>query len=220
MTEQKQALQIGIIGAGRGGSKILELFSESDHAQIAYIVDTNSLAPGILTAKKLDIPTFSSVDEAMAAKIRVRYIYEVTRSPQVSAQLSEAIKGTETELITHEMSFLLIAALEEKERSMYQQVTTEIYGIKAEIAKSLRNVKKMVEQLEDITADMRLLALNARIEAARIGDQGRGFGVVAQQMTNSVDHIRDTTVEIETLNSDILQVSDQIDNALDRLKFN
>ncbi len=62
----------------------------------------------------------------------------------------------------------------------------------------------MVNDLDDVNSDMRLLALNARIEAARIGDLGKGFGVVAQHMTRSVDDIRNISAEIETLSNDIL----------------
>lgn len=216
MIDQTQQLTIGLIGAGKVGTKLLELFTQSLHTRVAFIADTNPTSPGILQGKKLGIPIFSSADDALESN-PVKYVFEVTGSEKVAESLKKRLKDTEIQLVTHEMAFILIASLEEKEQRMCAQVTTEINAIKSEIAKSLSNVKKLVEQLEDIAQDMRLLALNARIEAARIGDQGRSFGVVAEQMTRSVDDIRGTTVEIETLNSDILQVSNQIDDALKRL---
>ncbi len=216
-SEPSKQLSVGIIGAGRVGTRLLEMFHQSQHTRVAYILDTNLLSPGITRAKELKVPTFQSIDEALV-QMKADYIFEVTGSNQVAALVKSKLRESETEIITHQMAFILIASLEEQERQTCNVVVNEIGGIKTEISKSLSNVKKMVDDLEEVNADMRLLALNARIEAARIGDQGKGFGVVAQHMTRSVDDIRQISTEIETLSDNILTVSNQIDSALARLQ--
>jgi methyl-accepting chemotaxis protein len=65
---------------------------------------------------------------------------------------------------------------------------------------------------------MQMLALNASIEAAKVGVHGKGFMVVADHMTKSVESVRNLTKEIESMNSNIMQVSEQIDSALEHLK--
>ncbi len=217
-TEQSKQLSVGIIGAGRVGTRLLEIFHQSQHTCVAFILDTNLLSPGIMRAKELNVQIFQSIDKALS-QVKADYIFEVTGSNQVAAQIKAKLQDTETEVITHQMAFILIASLEEQEQKTCALVVNEISGIKSEIARSLSNVKKMVNDLDDVNSDMRLLALNARIEAARIGDLGKGFGVVAQHMTRSVDDIRNISAEIETLSNDILTVSNKIDGALARLQM-
>ncbi len=54
-----------IIGAGRGGSALLEMFLEDSLVRVVAIVDTNPDAPGIALAKKHGIPTYAVAAEAL-----------------------------------------------------------------------------------------------------------------------------------------------------------
>ena len=57
--------RILVIGAGRGGMAMLELFAEDAQIEIVGIFDANTDAPALLTAKKLGIRIFSSLVEAI-----------------------------------------------------------------------------------------------------------------------------------------------------------
>jgi methyl-accepting chemotaxis protein len=65
---------------------------------------------------------------------------------------------------------------------------------------------------------MQMLALNASIEAAKVGVHGRGFAVVADHMTKSVENVRKLTEDIGKVNNDIHVVSGQIDDAITHLQ--
>jgi diguanylate cyclase (GGDEF)-like protein/PAS domain S-box-containing protein len=56
-----------IIGAGRGGSALLEMFMEDNLVQVVAIADTNPDAPGIQLAKRLGIQTYTDPVEALQA---------------------------------------------------------------------------------------------------------------------------------------------------------
>lgn len=56
-----------IIGAGRGGSALLEMFLEDDLANVVAMADTNPDAPGLKLAKEHGIPTYTNTVEAMHA---------------------------------------------------------------------------------------------------------------------------------------------------------
>ncbi|HWQ67951.1 MAG TPA: methyl-accepting chemotaxis protein [Methanospirillum sp.] len=84
-----------------------------------------------------------------------------------------------------------------------QQQMESIAGNVVKLSEQSQAIGEIIATVTDIAEQSNLLAVNASIEAAKAGDYGRGFGVVAQEIKNLAEQSKQATSHIRTILTDI-----------------
>jgi methyl-accepting chemotaxis protein len=96
-----------------------------------------------------------------------------------------------------------------------QQNMGEIARTVDEFVRSTQAITGMTKEVRDIADQTNLLALNAAIEAARAGEAGRGFAVVADEVRKLAEKSGKSANEIDAVTHSIMAQSDAVQAAIE-----
>ncbi len=139
----------------------------------------------------------------------------VSSSSHEAAQKAEQTNETLSESynsLDNMINFLTEAMQNIEENS---QKTIQMKEQIDSVSQQTQEIRSILEIIKDIAEQTNLLALNAAIEAARAGEHGRGFAVVADEVRKLAERTQKSLTEIETTTSMIVQGVVETQGAID-----
>ncbi len=95
-----------------------------------------------------------------------------------------------------------------------EQSYSEMEHTFEQLQTAVKNIQQCMDKIVSIADQTNILAINASIEAARAGAEGRGFSVVAAKVKELANEIKDLASEVDTGIHDVRQGTNQLSDSI------
>ena len=189
---------------------LISSFSEIDNA----VISTSNTASE-LTALAEDMSSASLEQSAQTHDVAAAV-------EEMSATISDNNRGTQstTTIAQKNMEIAETGGNKVTETIQKMKDIAEVVSSSAKSVEQLGNASKeigeIIQVIEEIADQTNLLALNAAIEAARAGEQGRGFAVVADEVRKLAERTTEATTQIANMIKDIQSQTGEAVHAMEK----
>ncbi|WP_420825064.1 methyl-accepting chemotaxis protein [Pseudomonas nabeulensis] len=144
---------------------------------------------------------------------------EIEQAATAVNQMTAAVEEVASNAVATSQASRESDRIAQQGREQVQQTVVSIAALASDVtananqvedlAQKVYGISKVLDVIRSIAEQTNLLALNAAIEAARAGEAGRGFAVVADEVRALAHRTQQSTREIESMISGIQQGTDQ-----------
>ena len=171
-------------------TEITEAVNVLGSASSEIVATTAQLAASSSETATAVTETTTTVEEVkQTAQVASQKAKSVAENAQKSAQISQAGRKSTDETV-------------ESMKRIHQQMSA-IADSMVRLSEQTQAIGQIIAAVDDLAAQSNLLAVNAAIEAAKAGEQGKGFTVVAQEVKSLAEQSKQATAQVRTILSDI-----------------
>lgn len=196
ITQAKQSLE------GQTG-RIMETVSVLGSSSKEILSSSSRLAASAIETATAVNQTTTTVEEVRQTSLHSsQKTRQVSESAQRAAEVSERGKQS-TEETAEGMHRI---------REQMQSISASMMRL----SEQTQTIGGIINTVEDLAQQSNLLSVNAAIEAAKAGEHGKGFGVVAQEVKYLADQSRQATTQVRTVLNDIQRATNAVVLAIEQ----
>ena len=191
-------------------------FLERLHGTISEVVETAAgTRHGVIEASDLAQQT-RSVLQSQSQEIDL-VATACTQMHATAAEIAEsaqqALTATQGAEAAAQQGLRVVAQTDEAMQHLMQEMSQTKPKVEA-LARNSTNINQILSVITAIAEQTNLLALNAAIEAARAGEQGRGFAVVADEVRSLAHRTQQSIGEIQSVIEQLQQGTQEVVSAI------